>query len=103
MYVMKCFFNINRSYIITQKNNPLTVTTDVSKIKSYDTTLICNEINLLNNLNFLSKTLKVKFNMNNNEMVGDMVNILGQNARIISLEYDLNTPSIFAVAELEVS
>lgn len=89
--------------LITQKNNPLTVTTDVSKIKSYDTTLICNEINLLDNLNFISKTLKIKFNMNNNEMVGDMVNILGQNARIISLEYDLNTPSIFAIAELEVS
>lgn len=88
--------------IITQKNNPLTVTTDISKVKSYDTTLICNEINLLENLHFIAKTLKIKFNMNNNETVGDMVNVLGQNARIISLEYDLNTPSIFAIAELEV-
>ena len=88
--------------IVNSKNNPLTSSTDVSKIKSYDTTLICNEINLLDNLNFIAKTLKIKFKMSNNEMVGDMVKVLEENARILCLEYSINTPSIYASAELEV-
>ena len=88
--------------VITSKNNPLTVSTDVRKVKTYDTTLICNEINLLDKLNFVAKILKIKFKMSNNEMVGDMINVLGENARILCLEYSINTPSIYALAELEV-
>ena len=84
------------------KNNPLVVGTDIAKIRSYDSTLVCNEINLLDYLKFVSKRLTVTFNMQNNEKIGDMVNVLGTNARIISLEYELNTPSIYATAEMEV-
>ena len=84
------------------KVNPLVVGTDIAKIRSYDSTLVCNEINLLDYLKFVSKKLTVTFNMQNNEKIGDMVNVLGTNARIISLEYELNTPSIYATAEMEV-
>jgi hypothetical protein len=84
------------------KVNPLVVGTDIAKIRSYDSTLVCNEINLLDYLKFVSKRLTVTFNMQNNEKIGDMVNVLGTNARIISLEYELNTPSIYATAEMEV-
>lgn len=84
------------------KNNPLVVGTDMAKVKTFNTTLICNEINLIDYLNFISKTLTVTFHMNNNERIGDKVTVLGENARIINLEYALNTPSIYATAEMEV-
>lgn len=84
------------------KRNPLTVTTDIDKVKSYNTTLICNEINLIDNLKFINKSLTVKLNLENQEKVGDKVNVLGQSARITNLDYELNTPSIYAIAEMEI-
>ena len=84
------------------KVNPLVVETDVKKVKEYETTLICNEIDLLDYLNFISKKLTVIYNMESKEKVGDMVKVLEQNARITNLEYDLNTPCIYATAEMEV-
>jgi len=84
------------------KRNPLTVTTDIEKVKSYNTTLICNEISLIDNLKFINKTLTVKLNLENYEKVGDKINILGQDARITNLDYELNTPSIYATAEMQI-
>lgn len=95
-------YSYDDATIIKRKSNPLTVSTDVEKTKSYNTTLICNEINLIDYFKFISKTLTVKFNMNNNEKVGDKVIVLGKEARIISLDYTLNTPSIYASAKMEV-
>ena len=75
---------------------------DIDKVKSYNTTLICNEINLIDNLKFINKSLTVKLNLENQEKVGDKVNVLGQSARITNLDYELNTPSIYAIAEMEI-
>lgn len=88
--------------ITKSKRNPLTVTTDIKKIKSYSTTLVCNEINLLDQLQFINKTLSVNFKVSNGEKVGDKIQVLNQTARITRLEYELNTSSIYANAEMEV-
>lgn len=95
-------FPYNDTTATKVKNNPLVVGTDIAKVKTFDSTLTCNEINLIDYLNFIDKKLTVTFHMNNNEKIGDLVEVLGQKARIVSLEYELNTPSIYATAEMEV-
>lgn len=87
---------------IKSKRNPLISSTDTEKMKSYESTLVCNEIELLDYLKFINKYLKFKFNLNNDEQVGDKVNVIGKTARITSLSYNLNTISVFATAEAEI-
>lgn len=85
---------------IETKSNPYTVTTDVPKIEKYTTTLTCDDINIMDKLEFVDLKIKSKFKMGDIK-VGDEVYLNGQKCRVMTLSYDLGQTEIYANAELE--
>lgn len=83
----------------SSKTNPYVVTTDVEKLEAYQTTLTC-DTPVINNLQFVQYKIKSKFMMRNTK-VGDLVNLNGQVARVMSLSYDAGQTVIWCNAELE--
>lgn len=83
------------------KRNELVVTTDLQKIETHETTLNCDPQELLNSLDFVKSNLDVVFNMTT-EKVGDLVEVNGTIARILSLSYDGRQNNIYATAKMEV-
>jgi len=82
------------------KLNEYAVSTDIEKIESYSTTLTCNEINIIDTLQFVEFQIKSKFKMSTTK-VGDLVNLDGDICRVLTLDYDLRQTEIYADAELE--
>ena len=83
------------------KNNQNTATTDLSKIETHETTLICNPTELLEVLNFVKANMEVNFNITT-EKVGDLVSINGIICRIKTLSYDAKQTNIYANSIMEV-
>ena len=83
----------------SSKTNPYVVTTDVEKLEAYQTTLTC-DTPVIDNLQFVQYKIKSKFMMRNTK-VGDLVNLNGQVARVMSLSYDAGQTVIWCNAELE--
>lgn len=83
----------------SSKTNPYVVTTDVEKLENYETTLTCSTP-VINNLRFVQYKIKSVFMMRNTK-VGDLVNLNGQIARVMSLNYDAGQTVIYCQAELE--
>lgn len=84
----------------TEKGNTLVVSTDIEKVDTYTTTLTCNDINILDYLNFVEFKIKSIFKMGTTK-VGDLVNLNGTECRVLSLSYDLKQSEIYCEAELE--
>lgn len=83
----------------SSKTNPYVVTTDVEKIETYESTLVC-DTPIINNLNFIQYKIKSVFMMRDTK-VGDLVNLNGQVCRVMSLSYDAGQTVIYCQAELE--
>lgn len=84
----------------TTKLNSFAVSTDIEKVETYNTTLTCNSINILDYLNFVEFKIKSSFLMDTTQ-VGDLITLDDQNCRVLSLSYDLKQTNIYADAELE--
>lgn len=82
------------------KVNEYAVTTDVEKLESYETTLTCSNINIMDYLLFEEFKIKSKFLMGSTK-VGDLVSLDGKACRVLCLDYDLKQTQIYADAELE--
>lgn len=82
------------------KSNSYVVSTDITKIESYETTLKCDGENIINNLDFIKYKIKSNFLMSTTK-VGDIVTLNGQEARILKLNYDISQTNIYSDAELE--
>ena len=82
------------------KYNPYVVTTDIPKVESYETTLVCDGENALDNLNFVQYKIKSNFLMENTK-VGDLITLNGQKCRVMMLNYNIWQQNIYANAELE--
>lgn len=81
------------------KLNPYTVTTDIEKIETYETTLSCNDA-ILPKLSFVQFKIKSTFLMGEIK-VGDLISLNGQICRVLTLDYDLAQTEIYCTAELE--
>lgn len=82
------------------KSNQYAVTTDVEKLESYETTLTCSNIDVMDYLLFEEFKIKSKFLMSSTK-VGDLVSLDGKTCRVLCLDYDLKQTQIYANAELE--
>ena len=82
------------------KTNPYTVSTDIEKVESMNTTIVSNNQTLLNSYKFIQFKIKSTFKLSA-ERVGDIVDLNGQQARITSLSYNLAQTNIYVDAELE--
>jgi len=82
------------------KENPFVVSTDIENVDKYTTTLTCNDIDIMEKLNFVEFTIRSVFKMNNTK-IGDLINLNGDVARVMQLSYDLKQTNIYAEAELE--
>ena len=85
---------------VQEKTNMYTVSTDIENVQTYNTTLTCNSIDIMDYLKFVEYTIKSKFKMENAK-VGDLVNLDHKTCRISQLSYDLKQTNIYAEAELE--
>lgn len=81
------------------KINNFTVSTDIEKIETYDTTLSCNDT-IIDNLTFVEYKVQSKFLMQN-IAVGDLISLNGMTCRVLTLNYDLAQTNIYCTAELE--
>ena len=86
--------------IVATKTNDYTVSSDIEKIDSYDTTLTCDNINILDYLKFVEYKIRCKFKMENAK-VGDLVVINNMICRITQLDYELEQTTIYANAEMQ--
>ena len=82
------------------KENPFVVSTDLENIDKYTATLTCNNIDILDKLNFVEFTIRSVFKMENTK-IGDLISLNGEVARVMQLSYDLKQTNIYAEAELE--
>lgn len=82
------------------KTNSYAVATDIEKIESYETTLTCDDINIMDALSFVEFSIKSKFKMDTTK-VGDLISLNGETCRVLSLDYKLDQTEIYADAELE--
>ena len=82
------------------KTNEYTVSTDIENIEEYETTLTCNDIDILDDLKFVEYTLKARFKMDDTK-VSDNVVLDHKTCRVNQLSYDLKQTEIIAEAELE--
>lgn len=89
-----------QSVATTTKTNPYVVSTDIEKVETYDTTLVCDSTPIINNLNFVEYQIKSNFLMSSTQ-VGDIVSLNGQTCRVMSLDYDISQTNIYCNAELE--
>jgi hypothetical protein len=85
--------------ITTEKSNSYTVSTDIENIETYETTLTCNNINILDYLKFIEYTIKSQFVMSNTK-IGDIIDLDTATCRVMQLNYDLKQTTIYAEAEL---
>lgn len=85
---------------VTEKTNSNAVSTDIEKIDSYTTTLTCNDIDILDFLNFVEFKIKSSFKMGDIK-VGDVVTLIDKDARVLTLSYNIAQTEIYAEAELE--
>jgi len=83
-----------------EKLNNYVVSTDIANVQEYETSLICNEINIINNLHFVEYYLKVVFKMGETK-VGDNICLDDMTCRVCQLSYSLQQTEIYAEAELE--
>ena len=83
-----------------EKTNEYTVSTDIENIKTYETTLTCNDINIMDKLKFVEFTIKARFMMDNTK-VGDNIVLDHHTCRVSQLSYDLKQTEICTEAELE--
>ena len=81
------------------KTNAFTVSTDIEKIETYETTLSCSDA-IINNLTFVEYKIQSKFLMQD-IAVGDLISLNGQVCRVLRLNYDLAQTNIYCTAELE--
>lgn len=82
------------------KDNPYAVSSDLEKVETFETTLTCNEINILDVLEFIEFKIKSTFKMEDIK-VGDLISLNGKECRVMTLEYTLEQTNIYVVAELE--
>ena len=82
------------------KDNPYTVTTDIAKVETYQTTLVCDGESIIDNLNFVEYKIKSTFKMGDIK-VGDLISLNGQTCRVMTLSYDIAQTNIYCNAELE--
>lgn len=87
--------------IQSEKDNTSTVTTDMTNILTYDTSLYSADVDILSNLQFVEKRINCTYKMED-EFVGDLVNINDNLARITSLSYSVVNGDIYAECEMEV-
>lgn len=85
---------------VEEKVNPYTVTTDIEKIDEYETTLVCDSINILNLMQFVEFKIKSVFKMGSSK-IADLITLNGKECRITSLDYDLKQTEIYANVGLE--
>lgn len=86
--------------ITTEKENEYTVSTDIENIEKYETTLTCNNINILDYLKFVEYKIKSQFKMANTK-IGDIIELDNTICRVMQLNYDLKQTEIYADVELE--
>jgi len=82
------------------KSNPYAVSSDLEKVETYEKTLTCNEINILDALSFVEFKIKSTFEMGDVK-VGDLITLNDKDCRVMSLDYTLAQTNIYAQAELE--
>ena len=82
------------------KTNEFAVSTDIEKVESYETTLTCNNIDIMEALQFVEFRIKSKFKMGTTQ-VGDLINLNGETCRVYCLDYNLKQSEIYAEAEME--
>ncbi len=82
------------------KDNPYAVSSDLEKVETFETSLTCNEIDILDELEFIEFKIKSTFMMEDIK-VGDLITLNGKECRVMTLEYTLEQTNIYAVAELE--
>lgn len=75
--------------------------TDLSKALNYDTSIIWNKTALLDSLKFIKQNITANIKLDG-EMVGDLITILGVNARILQIDYELSLKNMYAKMKLEV-
>lgn len=92
--------NYEKSIKTYSKQNSAVVTTDTEKTESYDTTLECDNDELVDSLPFIEYKIKSRFLMRDTR-VGDLVLLNGMKARVKTLNYDLSQKDIYCDAELE--
>lgn len=83
-----------------EKVNSYTIASDLEKTQTFNTTIVSNVNDMLNNLHFVEYKIKSKFKMGTNK-VGDIVSLNGQICRITRLTYDIVQTTIYCSAELE--
>ena len=81
------------------KTNSYTVSTDIEKIETYETTLSCSDA-IINNLTFVEFKIQSKFLMQT-VGVGDLISLNGKTCRVLTLSYNLAQTNIYCTAELE--
>ena len=72
----------------------------MEKVETYEKTLTCNEINILDALSFVEFKIKSTFEMGDVK-VGDLITLNDKDCRVMSLDYTLAQTNIYAQAELE--
>ena len=82
------------------KDNPYAVSSDLEKVQTFETTLTCNEIDILDELEFIEFKIKSSFKMEDVK-VGDLISLNDKECRVMTLEYTLDQTNIYAKAELE--
>ena len=82
------------------KTNAYSVTTDLEKVDQYETTLLCDGEDILDNLQFVEYKIKASFLMSSTK-VGDIVSLDGTTCRVMSLNYNLWQSNIYCDADLE--
>ena len=85
---------------VQSKTNPFAVSTDIENIEKYNTTLICNNINIIDKLKFVEFTIRTSFKMADTK-IGDMIKLQDERCRVMQLSYDLKQTNIYAEAELD--
>jgi len=83
------------------KNNTNISSTDLSKAVNYNTNLIWNNETLLASLKFIKQNISAVMKLED-EKVGDLITMLGIDARILQIDYDLSLKNMYAKVKLEV-
>lgn len=82
------------------KENPFVISTDIENVEKYQTTLTCNNFDIMEKINFVEFTIRSTFKMENTK-IGDLISLNGEVCRVMQLSYDLKQTNIYAEAELE--
>ena len=82
------------------KQNPYVVSTDIEKVVQYDTSLVWDTAQILDDISFVEFQVASVFEMGTIQ-VGDLISLNGMTCRVLELTYDISQPTIYAQAKLE--